>query len=150
MPIFLNTRPATLSPVLALVLLALLGCNRASGPRCYPVSGVVLLDGQPLAEAEVVFHSPADLERTFPKPTAQTDADGRFRLTTHEPHDGAPVGPYTITVELRDQRLVGEEMVRDGLNLLPPRYASPTESGLRFAVTAGNNEVPMIQIESQR
>lgn len=140
---------SSLSLTLALVLVSLLGCSNDTGPKCYPVSGIVLLDGKPLAEAEVVFHPPADLERKFPKPTAQSDVEGRFRLTTQQPFDGAPAGEYMLTVELREPRLAGEEMVRDGANLLPPRYASPTESGLRFTVTAGTNEVPTIELQNR-
>jgi hypothetical protein len=106
--------------------------------------------GKPLAEAEVVFHPLAAADRTFPKPTSVTDAEGRFRLTTQALHDGAPVGDYQITVVFREQRLAGEEMVRDGENLLPPRYASPAESGLSFSVTsAANNEVPPLELENR-
>ncbi len=134
----------------ALSIAFCLGCTDSMSIPCYPVSGVVLIDDKPLAEAEVVFHPLTELERKFPKPIAQTDAEGRFRLTTSQPRDGAPAGDYLITVEFREQRLAGEELVRDGVNLLPPRYASPTESGLRFSVTTSpSNEVPPLRLENR-
>jgi hypothetical protein len=69
-------------------------------------------------------------------------------LTTVEAGDGALPGEYAITVELRDLRAVGEETVRDGLNLLPPQYADPGSTPLRFTVAAApDNEVPPIQLE---
>jgi hypothetical protein len=81
------------------------------------------------------------------KPIAFTDAEGRFALTTLHSGDGAPPGDYAITVELRAARTVGEEVVRDGRNLLPPRYARPQESGLKCQVTEGENELPSIELK---
>ena len=48
---------------------------------------------------------------------------------------------------LREPRQIGEEAVRDGLNLLPPKYASPKDTPLRHKVIPGKNEVPEIKVE---
>ena len=102
----------------------------------------MLLDSQPVAEALVVFHPRGGQAKESLQPQAQTDADGWFELTTLKPGDGAQTGEYAITVELREHRLVGEEFVRDGPNLLPARYTRSDSSDLRYKVVAGRNEVP--------
>jgi hypothetical protein len=126
--------------------MAAVGCGSASGVACAPVHGQVLLAGKPLAEAMIVFH-PLDAPPTgAPKPLAYCDAEGRFALTTMQTGDGAPPGRYAVTVELRAARQIGEEMVRDGRNLLPPQYADPQRTPLKYDVAAGANELPAIQI----
>jgi hypothetical protein len=131
------------------LLAALGGCGTAAGPACNPVRGQVRWNGQPLAEAQVVFHPQAAGGQTFPKPIGTTDPQGNFALTTFQAHDGAPAGDFLITVELRDLRQVGEETVRDGRNLLPERFGRPQESGLRFTVAAGENVVPALEIPAR-
>ena len=129
-----------------MVALWCIGCGSPSGPACAPVKGRISFKGKPLAEAMVVLHrADGDVEGNQ-KPMAYTDATGAFELTTFSHNDGAPPGEYAITVELRAPQLVGEETVRNGPNLLPPRYARPESSGLNFTVTEGNNEIPPIEI----
>lgn len=124
-----------------------LGCAGPDRPTCYPVEGQVEWKGQPVSEAMIVFHPLAELTPPAPKPIAQTDAAGRFRLTTFVDGDGAPAGEYDITVVLRDQRLVGEELVRDGKNLLPTRYSRPGTAGFRYRVVEGSNQVPTLHLQ---
>ncbi|MEX2112156.1 MAG: hypothetical protein WD845_03175 [Pirellulales bacterium] len=132
----------------ALILACLLsGCREPQGPHCYPVHGQVQQAGKPLAEALVVFY-PLDVPPVpFPKPTAHTDGQGRYELTTFTTGDGAPAGRYAVTVELRAPRQVGEEIVRDGPSVLPQRYAQAETSGLRAEVTAGENELPPLVVD---
>jgi hypothetical protein len=125
----------------------LAGCGGPTAIPCAAVQGTVLQNGQPLPEAMVVFHPQGDQAVAAPRPIAYTNAQGEFSLTTIKQGDGAPLGKYAITVELREPRLVGEEQVRDGRNLLPPRYANPQTSPLSFDVAEGKNEVPPITIE---
>jgi hypothetical protein len=108
------------------------------------------LDSKPVAEAVVIFHPVTTPENEqFPKPLGQTDAQGAFSLTTLKSNDGAPLGEYLITVELRELRQVGEESVRDGRHLLPPRYADPQHSGLRYTVVEGENSVPTLELSAR-
>jgi hypothetical protein len=127
----------------------LAGCGGSPTIPCAPVRGTVLQNGQPLPEAMVVFHPQDPQAVAAPRPVAYTNQQGEFELTTVQQGDGAPVGTYAITVELRAPRLVGEEQVRDGRNLLPARYASPQTSPLSFDVAQGDNEVPPITIETR-
>ncbi len=122
------------------------GCGERPVPT-YPVVGQVFYRGQPLAEAQVVFHCVDDSKQTANRPMAFTDSNGHFALTTMKPGDGAPPGEYAITVELRERVTIGEEPVRNGLSLLPERYRTPEKSGLRFRVEKGENQVPRIVIE---
>ena len=132
--------------VVVVLAMAVLGCGSTGGIACAPVHGQVLMAGKPLVEAMVVFH-PLDARAAgAPKPVAYSDAEGRFALTTLQTGDGAPPGRYVVTVELRAARQIGEEMVRDGRNLLPPQYADPQRTPLKYDVATGANELPAIQI----
>lgn len=130
----------------ALVLLVQFGCSKGPSIVCHPVTGIATRDGKPLAEALVVFHPVSGTPDLSQKPIAYTDADGRFRLTTYHHADGAPVGDYSITIEQRAPKLVGEEMVRDGAHLLPAQLRDPIKSGLTYTVVEGENEVPEIKV----
>jgi hypothetical protein len=105
--------------------------------------------GKPLAEAVVVFHPLDNRPRTTALPIGTCDAQGRFRLTTLRTDDGAPAGTYAITVELREPQQRGEEMVRDGKNLLPAKFSKPDTSPLRYEVIAGENEVPPLVVDDR-
>lgn len=133
---------------LAAMTLAVLGCSGGNAPRCHAVRGRVVLADQPVAEAQVVFHPLAAQPREAPKPLGFTDAEGQFELTTLKAGDGAQVGDYAITVELREPRWVGEELVREGPHLLPARYADPRTTELRYTVVAGKNAVPPLVLNS--
>jgi hypothetical protein len=115
-------------------------------PARHPVNGQVLQAHKPLAEAMVVLHPKEGSFAAAQKPIAYTDAAGRFNMTTFQQGDGAPAGQYWITVELRAPRQAGEEVVRDGRNMLPPRYAMPNTSGLQVDVKVGANEIPPIDL----
>ncbi|MCE9529328.1 MAG: hypothetical protein K8R36_25040 [Planctomycetales bacterium] len=128
------------------VFLLLAGCDGETGPRCYSVQGKVVYQNRPLAEAMVVFHPLTAPAEESPQPIGHTDVAGQFVLTTLKSGDGAPVGEYSITVELREPRQIGEEIVRDGPNLLPAKYANPKETPLRHKVIPGQNDVPEIKL----
>lgn len=77
-----------------LAALAAAGCSDATGPVA--VSGVVKLDGRPLAGATVMFHPRA----TGARPAiGVTDQHGGFHLTTFKPRDGALRGDYQVTIQ---------------------------------------------------
>jgi hypothetical protein len=133
--------------VAAFALFDASACSRPVGPVCYPVAGKVTFRGQPVAEAMVVLHRVGGDVEGHQKPMAYTTADGTFQLTTIKHSDGAPVGDYVITVELRAPKTVGEEAVRSGPNLLPAQYAKPESSHLKYSVVAGDNQNPTIELK---
>src|SRR4051812_25361844 len=75
----------------------LTGCSRSDRTPVYPVHGQVLLNGKPLPEAIVTFHHDAG-DAKVPLPSAHTDAEGRFKLTSYATGDGAPEGSYGISL----------------------------------------------------
>jgi hypothetical protein len=133
---------------LALTVLLIPACSK--GPKVYPVRGQLLVDGKPAAQATVTFH-PVGGAASAVRPSAQTDDQGYFTLTTQARGDGAPEGDYDVTVTwfrafTAPQQAEGEAKA---VNLLPPRYANPTTSKLKAAVTRGNNELPPLQVSAR-
>jgi hypothetical protein len=75
----------------AALCLAATGC----GSKLVKVKGKVMLDGQPVEGAVVVF----DGENGGGNPAAgQTDSDGVFHLGTFQPGDGAMPGEYKVLI----------------------------------------------------
>jgi hypothetical protein len=132
--------------IIFVLLCSVIGCSQSKGPECYPVSGRVTYKGKPLAEATVVLHPLSGHVEGDHKPIAYTAADGAFSLTTFKTGDGAPLGEYAITIELRAPQTIGEEVVRNGPNLLPTKYARPASSGLKWVIQEGENEMPAINL----
>jgi hypothetical protein len=103
-----------------------------------PVTGVVTYQGQPVAEANVTFQS--DQRGSF----GTTDAEGRFRLQTFEPDDGALPGEYRvaiskvhITVPEFDEGHPQYVAPPPPKHLIPEKYAAANTSGLKASVVAG-------------
>jgi len=133
----------------SLGFLLLPACSNTSRQPVYPVRGQVLLEGRPAAQAVVTFH-PAGAGAELPRPSAKTDDEGRFTLTTYESGDGAPEGKYAVTVtwfrSSTGKPSEGDESMR---NWLPPRYASPASSKLEATVSAGDNDLPPFQVRAR-
>jgi hypothetical protein len=131
--------------VMAAALAVLTGCSRSDAR--YAVHGRVLSGAKPIAEAMVVFHPQFETPPGQPKPLGITDAEGKFQLTTLQANDGALPGDYRITVELREEHPSGEEITRDGRNLLPARYAKPETTPFQTTVTRGSDVLPPLVVE---
>jgi hypothetical protein len=120
------------------------------------VSGTVKVKGQPLADAQVVFHPK---EGGAANPSGTSDAQGKYQLATFAKDDGAPAGAYTVTVT-KVQAVPGTEgmsatptgpggkMPDAYLNAMkgqgaqksqevPAKYGDPKASGLEFTVKPG-------------
>jgi hypothetical protein len=127
---------------LKLGLLLIAGCNRMPADRLevFPVEGQVCYEGRPMPGALVVFH-PQGGGPKAPRPTGYADKDGKFRLTTYTKQDGAPAGPYSVTVEWRQLVIRGED-VQISDNLLPPLYASSATTTLTARVKQEATALP--------
>ncbi len=122
----------------------LMGCSGNRDANQFvvvPVTGQVTFDGRPASGAVVVFH-PKGTPSGFPAPRALVDRQGNFVLTTYRSADGAPVGEYLVTVELRPLVDKDGELV-PGPNVLPPQYSAPQTSNLVARVVEGANTVPI-------
>lgn len=134
--------------------LSAIGCGDGLG--LVEVVGTVSLDGKPLTSGRVSFFP----EKGRPS-SGQIDSEGRYRLATYQPGDGALPGSYVVTVSSRQEseeppmyQSLEDEMngVQSGGGkgspgggrakwLAPPRYANRTSSGLTAEVPAGGGEI---------
>lgn len=133
-------------------LLVPLGCGPNDGlePRL-PVSGRVTYNGEPLPRGSIRFE-PEDPNAA--RPATGLIEDGRYRLTTLTPGDGAIPGQYKVAITAREVMDVSEvEKAAEGgtfeqtavaaasdeaASLIPPKYALPTTSGLTANVEKGS------------
>lgn len=116
----------------AVMLLPLVGCG-SGRPKTVPVSGQVLLDGQPLKAKGTV--------RVVPKgarpATGEIDpATGRFTLTTFDKDDGCVHGTHAATVTARET--VDNTQIRW---LAPEKYSQPDTSGLTVNITGPTTDL---------
>jgi hypothetical protein len=121
------------------------GCSRSSHEPVYPVHGQVLLNGKPLPQAIVTFHQQSGADKALP--SAQTDADGRFILTSYQPGDGAPEGEYAISLvcfRTREIRKGDDDTAR---NIVPARYANAATSKLTAKIVPGDNQLEPLQLK---
>jgi hypothetical protein len=80
------------------------------------------------------------------RPFAETAEDGTFELGTHEKGDGAPVGPYKVTLYWPD-RLPGLPGVRDRLG---GKYDQAADSPFSATIAAGENVLEPFQAEAAK
>ncbi|HEV8067448.1 MAG TPA: carboxypeptidase-like regulatory domain-containing protein [Planctomycetaceae bacterium] len=128
-------------------------CGRSKTPEIqgklpvFPVKGTLILEGKPLANADLVFHPttplPKDASQILPR--GRTNEDGAFNLTTYYDNDGAPAGKYRVTVSYRGSHQ--NLRTSDEPELMPSAYRSPRESVLRAEVQEGDNDLPPLEIK---
>ena len=110
----------------------------------YPVSGQVLVNGQPANGARVVFHHLDGWGEKSIVPQAVTGEDGRFVLSTYGTGDGAPAGDYRV--------VVAWPAYRRGRNVGPDRlmgkFAKPETSGMKAHIEPGPNELPPFDLKA--
>lgn len=117
--------------VLALIT-TMAGCSGApdDAPLLVEATGMILMDGQPLADASVSFN-PTSGNRGA---SGRTDAEGRFVLS-YGGSDGCPLGEHTVSVSTREMILDeygGVEGMKE--ETIPVRYNS--QSKLKATVDA--------------
>jgi len=129
------------------MLFAACSSGPKGGPRVVviPAQGKILVDGEPAADAIVVFHP--STPHTIPEggtavwSQANVDVDGNFSVSTYETGDGLPVGEYTISVTWHERS--GMSMRNfGGPDRLNGKYADPKTTGLTLTVAEGG-EVPI-------
>lgn len=155
------TRATTAASAAAILLLC--GCpNGVDDERqeVYPVSGVVKLFGAPLPGANIAFAPQSGQPTAF----GLTDSQGRYRLTTYEPQDGAAAGEFKIVLRKvakapaaaaaeasadpadhdvetpaeHSAELIAEQ---NGQSLIPAAYASSSTSPLSAVVKPDGENV---------
>jgi hypothetical protein len=114
----------------AVVAMILQGCGDGR-PERVPVSGRVLIDGQPLAHGSVMFVP--DHGRSA---GGSLDKDGRFTLTCYEPNDGVIPGKYRVKVS-------GVEFLSETSQKwhAPKKYADERTSGFEFEIQESTDSI---------
>ena len=114
-----------------------LGCGDGR-PGRVPVSGQVLIDGQPLTAGYLRFVPPND------RPSAGTiGSDGRFTLGCFEEADGAVLGQHKVAV-IANQTI--DEVTMKWL--APQNYADYTTSGIEIEITGPTDDL-LIELSSE-
>jgi hypothetical protein len=124
-----------------LLVLLLVGCGRKQ-LELAPLSGVVTVQGKPLANVSVVFQPVAKPGRSGEAgfgSSAITDSNGRFQLRTLDNRSGAVVGRHVVRLALQNpQTLDSDEWGAARIpSPLPPRAA---DGSLTFEVPAGGSD----------
>jgi hypothetical protein len=129
-------KPPKFPSWLVLVLgIGILGC----GTGRHVVKGRVTLDGQPVAEAAVMF-----VPAKGAPGQAQTDDDGNYILTcANEP--GIPAGNYKVCISkfvVQSNKTPAADDLSPGKlgnvkHVVPERYGMPEKSGLTATVPGG-------------
>lgn len=144
--------------VLSLICLQLIlavGCsNPPPKPKdqkeTFPVSGIVHIDGKPVAGVQV-FAYPADnppggqsTPTTGALHNGVTDAEGKFKMATYNPGDGVPEGSYVVSFYWDGGVSPMLERSGDDERKVPPaaakfnkKYGTPTKSKTTFTVEKG-------------
>jgi hypothetical protein len=108
----------------------------------YPVTGKVLHNGQAVEDARVTFYADEVQDPKRPIPTAETEADGAYQLTSYQPGDGAPPGNYHVTVTWPAPIPPGAHPeAYSPSDRLQGKYSNPETSGLTATVTEDENVV---------
>jgi hypothetical protein len=113
--------------VLLVATILLAGGCGPRGPVVVPVSGQVLVDGEPLATGIEGFIQVIP-EQGRPATGAIDPQTGAFQLTTTQPGDGCVTGTHKVVIIM--QQMVGQESV----SLVPEKYRDLTATDLEVTV----------------
>jgi hypothetical protein len=131
----------------AICLSLVLGCSGPSvppRPKAVPVSGKIMYQDKPLADAQVGFVVALDNKDVFPA-RGVTNSAGEFTLTSYvDPEhevSGATPGDFLVTVvkiPKRSKDEVMEEFAKNPAmefkNLIPKKYSDAKETTLKATV----------------
>lgn len=129
------TRTTGLALVLALGPLLMAGCDDGRRER-YPVSGRVLLDGQPMPFGQI------QVDVAGQRASSGQIRDGRFVLGCFEFADGCVPGTHPVIVEA--SKYLGPTKVQW---FAPPKYASLATSDLTITVDGPTDDL-VIELET--
>lgn len=122
---------------IVVVLPMISGCGNGH-PKCVGVRGIVTYQGKPVDGAGVTF-----MPKGARPAAGQTDAEGRFVLTTFTAGDGVAEGEHIVCINksIPHPKDIGDSPYRRMISVLPACYSTPLQSPLRATVTAkGPNE----------
>jgi hypothetical protein len=109
----------------AIAIVVLAGGCGDGRPKRVPVSGVVLVDGQPLSQGNIKF-----VPKNGRPSAGKIGSDGHFSLTCYDGEDGAIVGSHQIQVA--SNRIISDSKIEW---YAPPTYADFRTSNLSAEIT---------------
>jgi hypothetical protein len=113
------------------MIFVLAGCGR--GEITIPVTGKVLVDGQPLTVGTVIFTPDAAKgNASLHEPRGKLDANGVYQVYRTKDHPGAAPGWYKISICA--QRLADPKDLYSYVSVIPTKFAHPDTSGLALEV----------------
>jgi hypothetical protein len=129
----ISSRLFRLVAVVALVG-SFVGCNPEKVPRLGKVTGTVTLDGQPVADARVMFEGANPGE---PPSIGTTDSSGKYELYYSRGHKGATVGEHAVYISTYEPATDDNPQVKK--ETIPVKYNGKSE--LKSAVKGGANKI---------
>ena len=124
------------------LVVMIIGCGD-SGPDLAPVTGKVLLDGQPLTSGRI-----STVPSVGRGANGAIQSDGTFELTTEKPGDGAVIGTHAVIIASYAPGAGGPEGGRGKL-LVPQMYTDELTSGLTIDVKADEENTPVLELSSK-
>jgi hypothetical protein len=137
-----------------LFLLACAGCSSSKG---YPVTGKVVVNGQPAGGAIVVLTPVANPGTMDKKPSGMAKDDGTFVLNTLTESDGVAPGEYLVSITWPgkprpsgpakglaggdDERATTPDQLRG-------KYSDPQTSGLKVTIKAESNPLQPFELKN--
>jgi hypothetical protein len=120
------------------------GCGKSESSVVQFVSGEVNYDGKPAEGVQVYF---IPISHVLPagaisNPHGITGPDGRFKLTTLQPDDGAPVGRYQVVLLWPEQSSEEVESSQDRLQ----GWYDARHSRLEATVKPESNSLPPFKL----
>ncbi len=101
----------------------------------YPVTGIVLVDGQPVEQIAIRCISKTGMDKADPtESSCFTDKEGKFKIATYQQDDGVPVGSYVLTFQWGERNLFSGQYSGDKFN---GKYSDPATSQFGFDVKEG-------------
>lgn len=138
-----------------LLVSGFIGCGGSKAPPTAKVSGTVTFKGEPLANAKVLFISASGRPAQ-----GESDAAGKFTLTTDKPGDGAVIGDHVIVVtklgppagmsesEFQEKlKTAGPGNAVQAKSVIPEKYTMSSTSPLKCSVPPAGNPNVEVKLE---
>lgn len=118
---------------LVCAVMCLAGCGGPDRPKTIPISGKVMIDGQPPGEGGKLYFTATKVAEGYPKrPASGTfTADGKYRVMSWTVDDGLVPGRYAISVIPVDPKKTA----------IPAKYQQSNTSGLEVDVPVDERRI---------
>lgn len=135
------------------LLITFTGCGDGH-LKTFAVTGQVTVNGKPAEGVSLFFHPQGGSDKLKRKrPWGETDAAGKYELTSYRRADGVPAGKYKVTaVWMASRRQNSESNAQEGsgptFDRLRGKYAKVSESQIEITIENGGNELSPIDFQT--